>query len=204
MTCDILLAVLSYSLISYLNGLLAINLYNPITNLSPLPDFGFRYLPHISSMYPNMLLLIGGIYFAARFFRLKNLKKITEMIWCITGLFTIRILTFPVTIVPPSISGCINNNNTSGIELNVLKYLILSNDNTCTDYMFSGHACYLMLFLLFTLELSKNKLEKLLCSIFTMISLVSIICGRIHYTADVVVAIALSFLFYRNFTKTRK
>lgn len=193
---NFLLAVLSYFIISYLNGLLALNIINPIVNLPTLPDVGFYYLPHISPTYPNLLLLFACIYFTARFFRLENLKPLTYLIWCITILFTIRIFTFTVTIVPPSTIGCINRNSAMPIEWNVLKYLIFSNDNTCTDYMFSGHASYFIILLLFTFQISKYNLEKIVFSIFTLFGLLSIICGHIHYTADVIVAIVLSFCCY--------
>lgn len=195
------LVILSFAVISYLNGLLAINMINPVVNLPILPDIGFEYLPHIPSKYPNLLLLFGGIYFATRFFRLKNLEELINMFRCITILFTLRILTFTVTIVPPSTIDCYERNSTSPIEWNVIKYLVFNNDNTCIDYMFSGHACYFVMFLLFTLKFSEYKLEKILFSLYTLIGLLSIISGHIHYTVDVIVGVALSiwcFKLYDN------
>lgn len=193
---SILFTFICYSIISYVNVLLAINMINPLVNKSPLPDIGFDYLPHISSIYPNILVLTTCFYFVVRFFRIKNLICILQLIWCITLLFAIRLFTFTVTIVPPSTIGCINRNSTSPIRWNVIKYLLFSNHNTCTDYMFSGHACYFVIILLFTLKLSNYKLEKLGFIIFTILSLLSIISGHIHYTTDVVVAIFLSIMCY--------
>lgn len=194
---NLLLAVFCYAVISYINGLVALNMINPIINLETLPDIGFYYFPHISATYPNFLLIFSCIYFAVRFFRTENIKILINMIWCITILFTIRIFTFTVTIVPPSTIGCINRNPSDPIEWNVIKYLIFNNDNTCTDYMFSGHACYFITLLLFTFILSKYKREKILGTLYTLIGLASIICGRIHYTVDVIIAIVLSIWCFK-------
>lgn len=200
---NIFLALLCYSIVSYINGLVAVNLYNPIVNSSTLPDIGFEYLPQIPSMYPNIMILLSGIYFIIRFLRLSNLEVVSRVIWCLAILFTIRIFTFPVTIVPPSTVGCVNRNRSMPIEWNVLKVIVLGNDNTCTDYMFSGHACYFVLLLLFTFELSVHKIEKFVYTIYTCIGIISIICGHIHYTSDVIVGIVLScwcYVFIKNRT----
>ncbi|XWV25774.1 PAP2 superfamily [Tupanvirus soda lake] len=190
---NLLLAVVSFSFISYLNGLVALNMINTAINSPTLPDIGFQYLPQISATVPNLLLIFSCIYFALRFFRLDNLRTLVDLVWCITVLFAIRIFTFTVTIVPPSTIGCINRDINDPIEWNVVEYLIYSDDNTCTDYMFSGHACYFVVLLLYTLRLSKYKWEKIIFAVLTLLGLISIICGHIHYTADVVVGIVLSF-----------
>ena len=192
-----LLALVSYSVVSYTNGLVALNMINPLINSPPLPDIGFYYLPQISPYCPNIMLVLFCIYFAIKFFRIYNAKYLVQLLWCITILFTIRLFTFTVTTVPPSTTGCINPSIDSPIEWNVLKSLIVSNDNTCSDYMFSGHACYFVILLLFVMKLSRSVLEKILCSVYVLLGLTSIISGHIHYTNDVVVAIALSiWCFY--------
>ena len=116
--------------------------------------------------------------------------------WCITILFTLRIFTFIVTIVPPSTINCINRNSSSPYEWNVVKYLLLSDDNTCIDYMFSGHACYFVLLFLFTMKMSESKIEKILCANYAILGIFSIVAGHIHYTADVIVGIVLSIFSY--------
>ena len=182
--------------ISYLNGLLAVNMNNPIIHLPPLPDIGFEHLPQIPNSYPNILLIAFCIYFSLRFFRWKNLNSILKLVQCITVLFTIRLLTFPSTIVPPSTTGCANRNETAAYEWNVLRVLIFSDDNTCVDYMFSGHASYFILIYLFTLRLSQNFKEKLIMTMVTILGLASIIAGHIHYTVDVIVGLILSIGTY--------
>jgi hypothetical protein len=169
---------------------------NPVANIPPLPDLGFDYLPQIPPLYPNLMILFAGIYFGARFFRLENLRYVTNLIWCIAILFTIRIFTFTVTIVPPSIFGCMSRDSTAPIEWNVLKYLVNGGDNTCTDYMFSGHAFNFVLLLIYTFKISKYRFEKIMFTIYTVIGLISIICGHIHYTNDVIVAIVLALWCY--------
>lgn len=193
---QLVLACIAFSIVSYTNGLLAVNLNNAIITSPPLPDIGFTYLPHIAEMYPNILLVLFCCYFGGRYVRYCNINYLTKLLWCITILFVFRMITFTVTTVPPSTIGCFNRNSTLPIEWNVLKVIFFKDDNTCIDYMFSGHAIYFILTLIFIFDLSHSFLEKTLCTIYVIIGLLSIISGRIHYTVDVVVAIILSFWCY--------
>jgi hypothetical protein len=186
------MSIVSYSIISYLNGLVALNMINPLIKLPSLPDQGFIIFPHISACYPNMMLVFFCAYFAIRFFRRSNVEQLIKLIWCITILFTIRLITFTVTIVPPSTVGCINRDQNSPIEWNVVSYLIYSDDNTCIDYMFSGHACYFVILGLFSIQLTRYVAEKIVCTLYVLLGLMSIISGHIHYTVDVVVAIVMT------------
>lgn len=193
------LAFISFSVISYINGLLAINVTNNMINSLPLPDVGFYYLPRISNFYPNLMLVSFYIYFCTRFIRFRNINQLISLLWCITILFIFRSITFVVTTVPPAITNCYNRNSTDPIEWNVLKFLLTSDDNTCIDYMFSGHAVYYVILYMFILELTTNIVEKTLSTIYIVFGLLSIISGHIHYTVDVIIAIILSYgCYYMN------
>jgi len=201
MILNLFLALLSFSVISYINGFTAVNMPNSIADLPPLPDIGFQYLPLIPEIYPNILLIIFCVYFFGRFIRLQNIEILTKLIWCIAILFAFRIFTFTVTTVPPSTIGCANRNSSAPFEWNAVKFLISQDDNTCTDYMFSGHAVYFILLYLFMFKLSGNVIEKIVFFIYVVLGIMSIIAGHIHYTVDVVIAIILSFGCYYFVTK---
>jgi hypothetical protein len=196
----LLLVLFFYSVVSYTNGLFAINMINPIINTPALPDIGFYYLPIIPNSYPNILLIVFVTYFCIRFIRDKNVDQLIKLLWCISILFLFRIITFSVTIVPPVTTGCYSRNSNSSIEWNVLKYLLSTDDNTCVDYMFSGHAVYYMVPFLFLLKMSTYAIEKILCTFYVIVGIFSIVSGHIHYTADVIVALILSVGIYLLFT----
>lgn len=203
---QLILVLLLFSAISYINGLFAINLVNSIRTQPTLPDIGFSILPQISAMYPNMLFIISFIYFCFRFIRRDNIDALIKLLWCMTILFTLRLITFTVTTVPPATTFCYARNDNSTIEWNVFNILLSKDDNTCIDYMFSGHTIYFMILLLFVLNFSQSIVEKIFCSIHTLFSILSIISGRIHYTVDVVVAIIITtgcyYIFvYKNGNK---
>ena len=71
--------------------------------------------------------------------------------------------------------------------------------------MFSGHASYYALIVLFFLYFSKNMNEKILVIIYSILGTIAVIAGRLHYSADVFVALfitTLSFYTFRYFCLT--
>lgn len=189
---NIWITLLSYSIVSYLNGFLALNYIDPEYSGDPLPDVGFQYLPHISPNYPNNMLIVYCLYFVLRFVRFKNIEHLKNLLWSITLLFALRAFTFTLTIVPPSTVNCYYRNKDMPIQWNVLQSLLTSSDNTCIDYMFSGHAVYFLLLCLSVIKFSQNKYEKFVNILYVTLGILSIIAGHIHYTVDVLIAIVLS------------
>lgn len=187
-----------YLFISYLNGFLAINLVNKIKFNPTLPDTMYSLLPRISNVYPNILLIFFYGYFIYRFAKIKYSSFFFKLLKCLNVLFTMRIFTFSMTTYPPTLSKCYGRNPGDPIEWNIVKIILSNNDNTCIDYMFSGHTTYFVLFLLFIYEMSNSLLEKTLFTIYVIISIFSIIAGHIHYTSDVIVAIFITISCYSN------
>jgi len=192
-----IVSFLAYSFVNYVNVFLSLNIIDPVARHEPLPDVGFYYLPHISTTYPTVLLVSFCAYCLVRFLRPENFNSIIKLMWCINILFGLRAITFSVTLVPPTTIDCHMRNASMPIEWNIVKYLYLDGGNTCPDYMFSGHAMYLVLFYLYILKYSDWPLEKYVSSVYVPISLIAIISGHIHYTVDVIVAIVLSWFVFR-------
>lgn len=136
-----------------------------------LYDYGHNLLPFIFNKIPNYLLVGYIIYFILRFFKIDDMFKI---LWSITILFTIRLFTFSLTIDPPLLEKCDYRHIGEPIRWNVLENLFKENDNTCLDYMFSGHALYFTIALIYILNNPSRsyKWER-------------IIASRIHCTSDV-------------------
>ena len=194
----LLLLFFYYVMISYLSGFVAINLVDTIKHNPPLPDIFYNIIPQISSYYPNILLLIYYFYFSVRIIRYDHRRYIIRLLKYLSILLTMRIITFSVTTVPPSSRGCYGRNPGEPIIWNVVSVLLSKNGNTCVDYMFSGHTTYFILLLLFMYEISRSFTEKLLNTIYVVIGIITIIAGRIHYSADVVVAIFMTTLCYSS------
>ena len=127
---------------------------------------------------------------------LEDHKKISLYFLSLACLLLMRIITFTVTQTPPPryeddkwrINHCKRNVLSHiGISFNDVNY-------TCIDNMFSGHAAHIVVAASIILLYSNNNIERIIVSIITLISLFSIVSGRLHYTSDVVVSTIVSFL----------
>lgn len=193
---SIIISLLSYSVVSYLNGFLAYNVTNPDRFDSELPDYLFKLLPLIPQFVPNTLLVTYIIYFLLRNTHIVDLNNLLKLINIITILFLLRAVTFTVTIVPPSLPGCVGRNLSMPIEWDIMKFLLTSDDNTCTDYMYSGHAVYFTLMYKYMYKFNSNIYERMLNTIYVAIGLTSIIAAHIHYSVDVIIGIAMSTIMF--------
>lgn len=187
---------LFFAITGYLNGFVAVNMYDPEKYYSPLVDYFHIYLPQIAFGIPNYLLLSYIVYFLARKIRLNNLCDLNNFMISVSLLFTIRLFTFPLTIVPPPFPNCQSRNASQGIIWNVFGSLYDGSDNTCIDMMFSGHASYFTLIFLYMFANLTNRYEKILNIAFWAMGVFSVILSHMHYTSDVIVGIALSKLMY--------
>lgn len=184
---DFFLSLLFYGIIGYINEFITLNLYNPLYNNPPLIDLGFRYIPEMNVNYSTYSLLGIIIYFFIKF--RKNVRIINKAFTLIGILFIIRIFAFTFTLVPPTSSHCDVRKPGDPIRWNVLKRLFTDKDTACSDYMFSGHAIHIVILSLYIYKYASSKLEKKIVVYNSILSLLFIIGGRIHYTTDVIIAI---------------
>jgi hypothetical protein len=179
--------LLFYTITGYMNEFATLNIYNPLYNRPPLIDFGFKYLPIIPVSYSTYSLIGIIIYFFIKFRR--RFDIIGDAFWLLGVLFIFRMVAFSVTLVPPATTNCDVRHPGDPIRWNVVKSLINDKDTACSDYMYSGHALHIIILSLYIYKYSISKMERICTSICVILSLLFIICGRIHYTTDVVVAI---------------
>lgn len=182
-----------YCGIGYFNSFMSINVINPLKHQPPLPDFLFDYLPKISDWIPHGMLFLMTIYFLYQNYH--NTPVLVKTYNRITFLFCLRVLTFVSTPLPPSLPGCISREPDESLHWDLLSDLIKSRDNTCLDMMFSGHATHLTAFSIICWE-KANRQHKIWIATFTTIGLISIVSSHLHYTADVLVAIFLTYLTF--------
>jgi len=96
-----------------------------------------------------------------------------------------------MTMVPPAMSDCYPSTESAPWI-----FFVFYTQSTCIDYMFSAHTFHLTLFSLFTIVNSSVSLEKVLVTIFSLITIFMIIAARLHYTADVIIAFILCICLF--------
>ena len=187
----IVLAIMFYLLIGYINEFVAENQVYHNINEPPLFDRGHNLIPLLSKTLPDAGLIIMLIYFVVRWGFYHPTSLINYLV--IIGLLFIgRVFLLSVTQLPPALPGC--STIKEGDKLHY--HVFASGWNECLDYMYSGHTFHCVLIALFTLFLSKNIFEKSLVILATLVEIIFIIGSRIHYTSDVFVASLVSILVF--------
>lgn len=182
-------ALLAYLTIGYINQFAAENQVNHEIDESPLFDRGHNFFPLISQTYPNVLMGLFIGYFVLRWGILYP-QTLTNYLWMITVLFMVRVIVLTVTQLPPPLKGCSTVSKDDPLHFIVLKKM------ECLDLMYSGHTIHTVLVMMFTLCLSPYWMERYAVVFFTLLEICLIISSRIHYTADVLVAILVTFLIF--------
>jgi len=188
---SLVVAILVYLLVGYMNEFIAENQVYYDINQPPLFDRGHNLIPKINRAYADYGVIGFLIYFIVRWgFKYPN--TIVNYLWIISFMFLGRMIIMSVTQLPPAITGC------STIKPNEKLHFRLFRKgwNECLDYMFSGHTLHCVLIVLFSFYLSNNVFEKILISIACLIEIICIIGSRIHYTADVLVATMITLLAF--------
>ena len=191
---NIIAAFIFFAIVGYLNAFLTLNLYDPLRTNPPLPDRGHDYFPVISLTIPNVMLIGYFVYFIIRNLAVRNLQNISKFLVCISLVFTIRLFTYTLTTYPPPLPHCESRQVGEPIVWNVLGNMFKDNDNTCLDMMFSGHASYFTLILLFIIKDSTSDIEQAINVAYYVVGLFGIIASHMHYSSDVVVGVAVTVL----------
>lgn len=192
---DLINAFITFLIIGYMNAFATFNIINPLHNKYQLHDIFHEHLTVIPYKLTDYALILYVLYFVVRFIRLSSLQKITKVIWCMNALFTIRLFTFSTTILPPPLPNCNGRKLGEPIIWNVVTHLV-NDSSTCVDFMFSGHVAFYMMIMLYAVDHSNYKIEKFFNVIYAVAGMIIVVATRSHYTADVVVAIALTKLIY--------
>lgn len=188
---SLLIAIVFYLLVGYINEFAAENqVYHNINN-PPLFDRGHNFLPLVPKMLPDIGLLLFIVYFIFRWC-INHPSLLVNYLWMISFLFIGRVFLLTLTQLPPAVPGCSSVKKQEPLHFEVFK----DNWKECLDYMYSGHTIHCVLITLFTLYLSSSLGEKALILIATIIELLFIISSRIHYTADVLVGTLVTILIF--------
>jgi PAP2 superfamily C-terminal len=184
-----------FGVIGWLNLFAAENVTDYEFNKPPLRDALHQLIPPISFTAPNILVTSIIIYFFLKFMWV-NPNIVSYYCILATILFAIRIITFTVTQAPPPQD---KNNpwRKDNCKKHVLRHIGFNfgkTDNTCVDYMFSGHAINSLMPAVFFWLFNPNVIENSIITILATINLVLISAARLHYTSDVIIGAVLSIL----------
>ncbi|OMJ09885.1 Phosphatidylcholine:ceramide cholinephosphotransferase 2 [Smittium culicis] len=191
-------------------------------NENPLFDVFFGIIPRLStdryadiSLNSSIIIALIGTYFSLDNWR-SRLVVLRRCFWISGSIYLLRTLTIRVTILPPTLgSECMmlhfndnsnsGNNNYSSLVNVVHDYfdsvmiLLSGSTKSCTDNIFSGHASISIVVFLMWWMYSKSKILLAYSAIHTLTTLYLIMATRLHYSVDVILAIAITIgvhLFY--------
>ena len=190
-------SLLSFAVVNWLNGFAAINEINYLKHLPPLPDYGFAYLPQISIEYPDHLLSALIIFFLIRAYFYEDVQSMIKFSWSFTILFALRLITFSITMIPPTLPDCKGRNPGESYIWFLVIYLYENSGNTCIDLMFSGHAVYLTLICFYLIDKSVSGTIRSCYYLYWIIGLTSIVAAHLHYSSDVIIGTSLSIMMYK-------
>jgi hypothetical protein len=168
-----------------------------LKDTKPLPDILHTYFDN-KNLYVNKILckdeigLSDSITFSFTLLTIlyllknKKLEIINETLKIFSILFLLRSITFNMTILPvpaPCSFKLINGG--------------------CHDLIFSGHYIFLTVTLYIILNLKINIYFKFFSVIMFIISLISTLTCKRHYTVDIILSVTLSILFCIIFLKNK-
>jgi len=187
----IILALVCYGIIGYINEFVAQNQIDHEIDRPPLYDRLHNILPHISHWYPDIGLILFVMYFIIRW-GVEYPRVFENYIWIIVFLFIGRVVIFSLTQMPPPRDGCSTKEKGDKIRVNVFR----KNWVECLDLMYSGHTFHTILVSLFVLYIAPNIYEKILVFACSCVEMLLVIAGRLHYTSDVLVSALITVLFF--------
>jgi hypothetical protein len=193
------LSFLYFIVIAYINEWIVVNepLYYS-KDTKPLYDIGHYYLfqSTMSKTIPQVLffVLLGYAFFRSFMFGLDVAISFMISYFVIAGsIMILRLFSFTLTKLPPPEPICINKPSWQH------KLWIHYEEKACGDYMFSGHSIHFVLVALFFSYLSPYTIEKICIWIYSVISMMTLVASRIHYSIDVLISFYITFLSFYAF-----
>lgn len=189
----LLLSFLFFLTVFYFNEWIAINEPLAYKNFFPLKDVSHDFIPLIDNRISTYTLNGMLIYLTMRLFFIPTNHAISVLVsyFTIAGLLNIaRILCILGTKLPPPRNVCSNKPKWQH------KWLFIYDENTCGDYMFSGHTVHFILFALLVTFVSDSVVEKIFIWLLSIFGMLTLVGARSHYTIDVIVSICITTLSF--------
>jgi hypothetical protein len=190
------MSVLTYAIIGILSVFVAENVPDLSYRRQTLYDVIHSNTPNVPrGEIPTFLVSFSMIYVLARW-AMVDLRILAVYFFALSAMLFVRLFTFTLTQTPPP-ERFDADGSTHRCKRTMFTHfgISLSNeDDSCLDNMFSGHAATIVAGAMTLLLFSKNSLEKVIGSVVAIVTSIMVITSRLHYTADVIVGVALSFM----------
>jgi len=192
----LIFSILIYIFISIITVFITENITDREIKHPPLYDMIHENTPVYPNPYVPDYLVLFFIFYTIIRWGLIDFKKVTLFFLSLSVILFMRLFTFTLTQTAPPrkldskwrIDHCKRNlMKHFGISFNKIS-------STCVDNMYSGHASHIVVAVTIILLYSKSIYEKIGLSLLALISIITIITGRLHYTSDVIIATYISSL----------
>ena len=193
----LIFGILFYIVVLILTVVITENLIDREINKKPLYDIvHMNTIPFPKPYVPNYLLYFFILYTIIRW-GFVDFKIITLYFLSLAGILLMRLFAFTITQTPPPrkldsswrIDHCKRNIlNSFGISFKKM-------GDSCIDNMFSGHAAHIVVAVTIILIYSKYAIEKIVFVLLGLLSLITIVTTRLHYSSDVIISTFISSLF---------
>lgn len=189
-------ALTVYLAVLYICEFAAENQVYYMVDRKPLFDRGHNWFPVVPSLYADVVLGFLMVYFVLRVALQNNVSILTNYLCLVALLFSGRILLLYATQLPPPVPNCSTVKKGDPLHFDLLN----SQWKECMDLMYSGHTLHSTLIFLFILYMSPYPAEQFAIGLVVLAELYLIVASRMHYTADVVVAVIVSILAFLSWT----
>lgn len=193
-----------------------LDLNGKVTKKYTLPDLGHDILPYIDDFeLPNSIVEMQLYMFLGLLLtHPKRMVVFRRSTLIMSIVYMLRSITVLLTSLPDSSRVCYEQftDPLTGsykaakmfptVFFKALEiFLNLGRDVTCGDMIFSGHTSVLILVCLVFRKYCINRVGRGVVYFITLIGLIAILCSHLHYTIDVIAAIAVTswtFTKYHN------
>ena len=169
----------------------------------PLPDVGFDIVPYFPSVLwiPDLLNKLALLLVIVRVLCSQRRRKLACVFMEIhITLMLLRCVCLPLTTFPASNPKCYNRLDARPHSIFIQPAFRILQPNglssCCHDLLFSGHAVVSVISALFIHDAGGAVWWRVAAWIGCVFGCLIIVATRIHYTADIVVAIIISYLVY--------
>tara|TARA_Y100000748_G_scaffold288058_1_gene272655 strand:- start:8679 stop:9314 length:636 start_codon:yes stop_codon:yes gene_type:complete len=207
-------ALFATSLLAYaITGILSVFVAENVPDMSyrrqTLYDVIHNSTPHVPrGEVPTFLVSLSMVYVLARWATV-DLRILAVYFFALSAMLFVRLFTFTLTQTPPPRRFDANGSKHLCKRTMFTHFGIsFSNeDDSCLDNMFSGHAATVVAGVTTLLLFSNNRLEKIIGSVVAVATSIMVITSRLHYTSDVIVGAAFSFMavcLFKNLVFAKK
>ncbi|KAJ2778523.1 hypothetical protein H4R18_004549 [Coemansia javaensis] len=164
-----------------------------------LDSFSYTWQRQISDMIVKtaMATAFFGCLAMARGWRARVIMT-RRVAWIMAILYGIRSVTISITTMPPPAADCKPNlaGSTRELLLSVIPSMLTGETIACTDMIFSGHTTLLVASFLLWTRYARHWGFVAYSGMHTVIGIASVVMARLHYSVDILLAVAVVFFVF--------